>query len=81
MTPKHILALSALLFVLLLGVVGVIDATEPGHTLDAIEVPALAAALAGLSAGGLGVVLANRARKRDKPDDSHSDDTATNPRD
>ena len=64
MTPRHILSIAALIFVLLLGMVGVIDATEPGHTLSAIEAPILGTALAGLAAGGLGVVLTNKYLKR-----------------
>jgi len=75
MTPRHILSIAALLFVLLLGVVGVIDATEPGHTLDSIEVPALGAALAGLAAGALGVVLTRRVREQKKEDDDDRTDT------
>ena len=74
MTPRHILSIAALIFVLLLGVVGVIDATEPGHTLDAIEVPVLGTALAGLAAGALGVVLTRRLMDRDKEDDDDGTD-------
>ena len=64
MTPRHILSIAALIFVLLLGVVGVIDATEPGHTLSAVEAPILGTALAGLAAGALGVVMTNAYLKR-----------------
>ena len=64
MTPRHILSIAALLFVLLLGIVGVIDATEPGHTLSAIEAPILGTALAGLAAGALGVAITNTYMKR-----------------
>ena len=71
MTPRHILSIAALIFVLLLGMVGVIDATEPGHTLSAIEAPILGTALAGLAAGGLGVVLTNKyLKQRQGGDDS-----------
>lgn len=71
MTPRHILSIAALLFVLLLGIVGVIDATEPGHTLSAIEAPILGTALAGLAAGALGVAITNTYMKRKQGGDDN----------
>ena len=69
MTPRHILAFAVVVFVVFLGLVGIIDALEPGHTLSAIEATELGAALAGLTAGALGVVLTRRlVGKRDQDD-------------
>ena len=64
MTPKHILAFAVVVFVVFLGLVGIIDALEPGHTLTAIEATELGAALAGLTAGALGVVITRRIMDR-----------------
>jgi len=75
MTPKHILSLAVFAFVILLGAVGIIDAAEPGHTLNALEATELSAALAGLTAGALGVVITrNLIEKRRKKDDPDSDE-------
>lgn len=65
MTPRHILAFAVVVFVVFLGLVGIIDALEPGHTLSALEATELGAALAGLTAGALGVVLTRKLSSRD----------------
>ena len=74
MTPKHILSISVFTFVLLLGVVGVIDALEPGHTLSVVEATELSAALAGLTAGALGVVLTRKLIDKVRENKEESDD-------
>lgn len=73
MTVKGILAIAVLVFVVFLGLVGIIDALEPGHTLSALEATELGAALAGLTAGALGVVLTRKLIEK------RSDDTPEEP--
>ena len=59
MTPRHILSFAVVVFVVFLGLVGIIDALEPGHTLSAVE------------ASELGVVAYRRLmdRRNDAADD------------
>ena len=80
MTPKGVLALAVFVVCLGLSFVAVIDAGEPGHTLDAISTPTLGAVIATLAAASIGVVVGNRLlgvqRREAAPDDD--DDTPKN---
>lgn len=68
MTPKHILAFAALMLVVFLGVIGIVDATEPGVTLDEPTAAAVALALAGLAGAAVGLSLMGvKWRKAKKP--------------
>ena len=71
MTPRHILSFAVVVFVVFLGLVGIIDALEPGHTLSAVEASELGVAFAALIAGALGVVAYRRlmGRRNDAPND------------
>ena len=76
MTPRHILSFAVVVFVVFLGLVGIIDALEPGHTLSAVEASELGVAFAALIAGALGVVAYQRlkGRRDDTPDPEDSED-------
>ena len=78
MTVKGILAIAVLVFVVFLGLVGIIDALEPGHTLSALEATELGAALAGLTAGALGVVLTRKLIEK-RSDDTPEEPDVENP--
>ena len=72
MTPRHILSFAVVVFVVFLGLVGIIDALEPGHTLSAVEAGELGAAFAALIAGALGVAAYQRLKAR-RDDDPNTD--------
>ena len=74
MTPKHILAFSVVVFVIFLGLVGIIDALEPGHTLTAIETGELGAAFVALAAAAIGVAVGRRFAKRKESTDEELSD-------
>ena len=75
MTPRHILSFAVVVFVVFLGLVGIIDALEPGHTLSAVEASELGVAFAALIAGALGVVAYQRLKGR--RDDTPADEEET----
>ena len=77
MTPRHILSFAVVVFVVFLGLVGIIDALEPGHTLSAVEASELGIAFAALIAGALGVVIARRLTGNRKQGDTPADEEET----
>ena len=74
MTPRHILSFAVVVFVVFLGLVGIIDALEPGHTLSAVEAGELGIAFAALIAGALGVVIARKLTNRRSDDTPRPED-------
>ena len=74
MTPRHILSFAVVVFVVFLGLVGIIDALEPGHTLSAVEAGELGIAFAALIAGALGVVIARKLTTRRSDDTPRPED-------
>ena len=79
MSVKGLLAVAVLIICLGLSFVAVIDAGEPGHTLDAVTTSTLGAVIATISAASIGVVVGNRLlgtsrRKQQDSDDTPPDD-------
>jgi hypothetical protein len=60
MPERVLLAVALLVLVNGLAIVAIIDATEPGHTLDAVSVGTIGAVVATLSAAAIGVVVGNK---------------------
>lgn len=70
MTPQHIIAAAVFLLVFMLGIVGIIDAVEPGLTLGGDSAGELAVVVLGLGGAAVGLSLAGiRWRKARKPVD------------
>ena len=79
MTPQHIIAASVFVFVFFLGLVGVIDAVEPGRTLDDLlageigfAIVALGGAAVGLVIGGVSWRRANKPKRGEPADDERN---------
>lgn len=68
MTPQKILAASVFVFVFFLGLIGVIDAVEPGRTFDDLASGEIAFAVVALGGAAVGLAIAvPRWRKAEKP--------------
>lgn len=79
MTPQHIIAAAVFLLVFMVGMVGIIDAIEPGKTFGSDSAGELAVIALGLGGAAVGLSLAGvKWRRAKKPEGGEPADDERN---